>query len=171
MPRVRRRLPRGDYRPQPHRNSRSRHSCGNHTRDCRPTTSRAFCRAAAHRSGYLSDAHRLCPSCAIGFRRGPRQRTFLMHPTPSWQPGGEYRRHLRDGGGCESGDSRHARRNHTAPARTDRAADITAHVSHYLTKYYLSQETNAAQAGELAMYELIAAAGGIRSALSNACAP
>ena len=41
--------------------------------------------------------------------------------------------------------------------------DITAHVSHYLTKYYLSQETNAAQAGELGMYELIG--GGWRNSL------
>ncbi len=33
--------------------------------------------------------------------------------------------------------------------------DIKAQVQQYLTRYYLSQETNAAQAGELAMYELI----------------
>jgi zinc protease len=33
--------------------------------------------------------------------------------------------------------------------------DISAAVSQYLTSYYLGQETNAAQAGELAQYELI----------------
>jgi zinc protease len=33
--------------------------------------------------------------------------------------------------------------------------DITGVVSQYLTQYYLGQETNAAQAGELAQYELI----------------
>jgi zinc protease len=33
--------------------------------------------------------------------------------------------------------------------------DISSEVSGYLTKYYLGQETNAAQAGELAMYELL----------------
>lgn len=33
--------------------------------------------------------------------------------------------------------------------------DIRAHVQQYLTRHYLSQETNAAQAGELAQYELI----------------
>jgi zinc protease len=39
----------------------------------------------------------------------------------------------------------------------ERAAptDITSEVSGYLTKYYIGQETNAAQAGELAMYELL----------------
>ncbi|MBD0371941.1 MAG: insulinase family protein [Pyrinomonadaceae bacterium] len=42
--------------------------------------------------------------------------------------------------------------------------DITAAVSGYLTNYYLRQETNAAQAGELAQYELIG--GGWRNALS-----
>ncbi|MDQ3652888.1 MAG: insulinase family protein [Acidobacteriota bacterium] len=41
--------------------------------------------------------------------------------------------------------------------------DITSTVQHYLTKYYLGQETNAAQAGELAMYELIG--GGWRNSL------
>lgn len=41
--------------------------------------------------------------------------------------------------------------------------DITAAVSGYLTNYYLRQETNAAQAGELAQYELIG--GGWRNAL------
>jgi zinc protease len=44
------------------------------------------------------------------------------------------------------------------------ADDITAAVSGYLTNYYLRQETNAAQAGELAQYELIG--GGWRNALS-----
>jgi zinc protease len=33
--------------------------------------------------------------------------------------------------------------------------DITATVAEFLTKYYMSQETNAAQAGELAKYELL----------------
>jgi len=33
--------------------------------------------------------------------------------------------------------------------------DLTGVVQHYLTRYYLGQETNAAQAGELAKYELI----------------
>ena len=33
--------------------------------------------------------------------------------------------------------------------------DLTGVVQHYLTRYYLAQETNAAQAGELAKYELI----------------
>lgn len=42
--------------------------------------------------------------------------------------------------------------------------DITAAVSGYLTNYYLRQETNAAQAGELAQYELIG--GGWRNALT-----
>ncbi len=41
--------------------------------------------------------------------------------------------------------------------------DIEAHVQQYLTRYYLSQETNAAQAGELAQYELIG--GGWRNSL------
>ena len=36
-----------------------------------------------------------------------------------------------------------------------RAEDIQAVVAQYLTTYYLGQETNAAQAGELAQYELI----------------
>jgi zinc protease len=44
------------------------------------------------------------------------------------------------------------------------ADDITAAVSGYLTNYYLRQETNAAQAGELAQYELIG--GGWRNSLS-----
>lgn len=43
------------------------------------------------------------------------------------------------------------------------AQDIVSTVQQYLTKYYLSQETNAAQAGELAMYELIG--GGWRNSL------
>ncbi|HVF27610.1 MAG TPA: pitrilysin family protein [Pyrinomonadaceae bacterium] len=43
------------------------------------------------------------------------------------------------------------------------AQDIASTVQQYLTKYYLSQETNAAQAGELAMYELIG--GGWRNSL------
>jgi predicted Zn-dependent peptidase len=34
-------------------------------------------------------------------------------------------------------------------------SDITATVAEFLTKYYMSQETNAAQAGELAKYELL----------------
>lgn len=34
-------------------------------------------------------------------------------------------------------------------------SDIASEVNGYLTKYYMGQETNAAQAGELAMYELI----------------
>ena len=38
------------------------------------------------------------------------------------------------------------------PISTD---DLNSTVQHYLTRYYLSQETNAAQAGELAQYELI----------------
>jgi zinc protease len=42
--------------------------------------------------------------------------------------------------------------------------DITSAVSGYLTNYYLRQETNAAQAGELAQYELIG--GGWRNSLS-----
>ncbi len=41
--------------------------------------------------------------------------------------------------------------------------DITAAVSGYLTNYYLRQETNAAQVGELAQYELIG--GGWRNAM------
>ncbi|HEX8853789.1 MAG TPA: pitrilysin family protein, partial [Pyrinomonadaceae bacterium] len=41
--------------------------------------------------------------------------------------------------------------------------DITATVNDYLTRYYLGQETNAAQAGELAQYELIG--GGWRNSL------
>jgi len=40
----------------------------------------------------------------------------------------------------------------TQPVRAD---DIQAVVAQYLTTYYLGQETNAAQAGELASYELI----------------
>lgn len=44
------------------------------------------------------------------------------------------------------------------------ADDITAAVSGYLTNYYLRQETNAAQAGELAQYELIG--GGWRNSLN-----
>lgn len=43
------------------------------------------------------------------------------------------------------------------------AGDITTEISGYLTKYYLAQETNMAQAGELARYELIG--GGWRNAL------
>jgi zinc protease len=42
--------------------------------------------------------------------------------------------------------------------------DITSAVSGYLTNYYLRQETNAAQAGELAQYELIG--GGWRNSLN-----
>jgi zinc protease len=34
-------------------------------------------------------------------------------------------------------------------------SDITSQISGYLTQYYIGQETNAAQAGELAKYELI----------------
>jgi predicted Zn-dependent peptidase len=34
-------------------------------------------------------------------------------------------------------------------------SDITATVAEFLTKYYMSQETNAAQAGELAKYEML----------------
>lgn len=41
--------------------------------------------------------------------------------------------------------------------------EITSAVSGYLTNYYMRQETNAAQAGELAMYELIG--GGWRNSL------
>lgn len=41
--------------------------------------------------------------------------------------------------------------------------DITAVVSQYLTSYYMDQETNAAQAGELARYELIG--GGWRNSI------
>jgi len=40
----------------------------------------------------------------------------------------------------------------TEPIRPD---DIKAQAQQYLTRYYLGQETNAAQAGELAQYELI----------------
>lgn len=43
------------------------------------------------------------------------------------------------------------------------ADDITGIVSQYLTSYYMGQETNAAQAGELAEYELIG--GGWRNSL------
>jgi predicted Zn-dependent peptidase len=43
------------------------------------------------------------------------------------------------------------------------AGDISTEISGYLTKYYLGQETNMAQAGELARYELIG--GGWRNAL------
>jgi zinc protease len=42
--------------------------------------------------------------------------------------------------------------------------DITAAVSGYLTNYYLRQETNAAQAAELAQYELIG--GGWKNSLN-----
>ncbi len=41
--------------------------------------------------------------------------------------------------------------------------DVTAIVSQFLTRYYLGQETNAAQVGELAQYELIG--GGWRNSL------
>jgi zinc protease len=41
--------------------------------------------------------------------------------------------------------------------------DITATVSQYLTSYYMDQETNTAQAGELAKFELIG--GGWRNSL------
>jgi predicted Zn-dependent peptidase len=44
-----------------------------------------------------------------------------------------------------------------------RPADIQAQAQQYLTRYYLSQETNAAQAGELAQYELIG--GGWRNSI------
>jgi predicted Zn-dependent peptidase len=43
------------------------------------------------------------------------------------------------------------------------ASDIKAVIAQYLTTYYLGQETNAAQAGELAQYELIG--GGWRSSI------
>jgi len=43
------------------------------------------------------------------------------------------------------------------------ADEITGVVSQYLTSYYMGQETNAAQAGELAQYELIG--GGWRNSL------
>lgn len=43
------------------------------------------------------------------------------------------------------------------------ASDIRAVIAQYLTTYYLGQETNAAQAGELAQYELIG--GGWRSSI------
>ena len=42
-------------------------------------------------------------------------------------------------------------------------SELTSEVSGYLTKYYIGQETNAAQAGELARYELIG--GGWRNSL------
>lgn len=42
-------------------------------------------------------------------------------------------------------------------------SELTSEVSGYLTKYYIGQETNAAQAGELAKYELIG--GGWRNSL------
>ncbi|HEY0081061.1 MAG TPA: pitrilysin family protein [Pyrinomonadaceae bacterium] len=42
--------------------------------------------------------------------------------------------------------------------------DITSTVQHFLTRHYLGQETNAAQAGELAQYELIG--GGWRNSLN-----
>ena len=44
------------------------------------------------------------------------------------------------------------------------ASDIHAVVAQYLTTYYLGQETNAAQAGELAQYELIG--GGWRNSIN-----
>lgn len=44
-----------------------------------------------------------------------------------------------------------------------RSEEITGVVSQYLTSYYMGQETNAAQAGELAQYELIG--GGWRNSL------
>lgn len=44
------------------------------------------------------------------------------------------------------------------------ATDIHAVVAQYLTQYYLGQETNAAQAGELAQYELIG--GGWRNSIN-----
>ena len=44
------------------------------------------------------------------------------------------------------------------------AEDITAVIAQYLTTYYLGQETNAAQAGELAQYELIG--GGWRNSVT-----
>ncbi len=43
------------------------------------------------------------------------------------------------------------------------AQDISSEVNGYLTKYYMGQETNAAQAGELGLYELIG--GGWRNSL------
>jgi predicted Zn-dependent peptidase len=43
------------------------------------------------------------------------------------------------------------------------ASEISAQVQGYLTRYYLTQETNSAQAGELAMYELIG--GGWRNSI------
>ena len=42
--------------------------------------------------------------------------------------------------------------------------DIHAVIAQYLTTYYLGQETNAAQAGELAQYELIG--GGWRNSVN-----
>ncbi|MGB8509669.1 MAG: pitrilysin family protein [Pyrinomonadaceae bacterium] len=48
----------------------------------------------------------------------------------------------------------------TEPINSD---DIKAQVQQYLTRYYLTQETNAAQAGELAQYELIG--GGWRNSI------
>jgi zinc protease len=44
------------------------------------------------------------------------------------------------------------------------ATEINSEVSGYLTKYYIGEETNAAQAGELAQYELIG--GGWRNSLN-----
>jgi zinc protease len=41
--------------------------------------------------------------------------------------------------------------------------EITSEVSGYLTKYYIGEETNGAQAGELAKYELVG--GGWRNSL------
>jgi predicted Zn-dependent peptidase len=43
------------------------------------------------------------------------------------------------------------------------ADDIQSVIAQYLTQYYIGQETNAAQAGELAQYELIG--GGWRQSL------
>jgi zinc protease len=48
----------------------------------------------------------------------------------------------------------------TEPVSAD---DIHAVIAQYLTTYYLGQETNAAQAGELAQYELIG--GGWRNSI------
>ena len=42
--------------------------------------------------------------------------------------------------------------------------ELAAQINSYLTRYYMSQETNAAQAGELAMYELLG--GGWRNSLA-----
>jgi zinc protease len=44
------------------------------------------------------------------------------------------------------------------------ASEINSEVSGYLTKYYIGEETNAAQVGELAQYELIG--GGWRNSIS-----